>query len=250
MLHVLNGFEDKYAEAHSFQRQPGESCVYRRPMGQTRAHIDLGPPMDHRTASRRSHLDSDPPERRASAKARGPSRLLLLLKNLWARPLGLQRQGRGLKLVLVERRRPPSPDEPPKLALIRSELRERLLGHKHVHAAQVMRHLALVHDEIGRAGWPGVEVLPGSVLGLAMVQAEMLASEAPSRVMTYVIERLRIFKVAADVREERDLREKREKRAAAVRAADAAEPVESGLDEPAGWARSLPTPLVIPHRLA
>lgn len=207
--------------------------------------------MDHRTASRRSHLDADPPERRAAANVRGLSRALRLLKNLWARPLGVQRQGQGLKLVLVERRRAPSPDEPPKLAQIRTELRERLLGHKHAHAAQVMRHLALVHDEIGRAGWPGVQVLPGSVLGLAMVQAEMLASEGPSRVMTYVIERLRIFKVAADVREERALREKR---AAAVRAAhaaaDAAEPVDSGLYEPAGWAPSLPSPMVIPHRLA
>ncbi len=218
--------------------------------------------MEHRTASRRSHIDADPPERRASAKARGLSRLLLLLKNLWARPLGLQRRGKGVKLVLVERRRPPSPDEPPKLARIRAELRERLLNHKHAHAAQVMRHLALVHDELGRAGWPGVEVLPGSALGLAMVQAEMLASEGPSPVLSHVIERLRIFKVAADVREERALRLKREKRAAEVLASvPPAEPdppetetetetEPSGFNEVAAWARPLPLPVVIPQRNA
>ena len=212
--------------------------------------------MDHRTASRRSHIDADPPERRASAKARGLSRLLLLLKNLWARPLGLQRQGQGLKLVLVERRRPPSPNEPPKLAQIRTELRERLLNHKHAHAAQVMRHLALVHDELGRAGWPGVEVLPGSTLGLAMVQAEMLASEGPSPVLSHVIERLRIFKVAADVREERALRQKRAKRAAEALASvppaepEPAEAEPSGFGEVAGWARPLPLPVVIPQRNA
>jgi hypothetical protein len=167
--------------------------------------------MDNRSAPRRGNLDEGQPERRASANPSRLSRVLRLLKNLWARPLGLQRQGLGLKVVLVERRRPPSPDEPPKLPQIRAALRERLLNHKHAHAAQVMRHLALVHDELGRAGWPGVEALPATVLGLATVQAEMLASEGHSSVMSHLVERLRIIKVAADVREER------EKRAAAAR---------------------------------
>ena len=212
--------------------------------------------MDNRTASRKGNFEGDPPERRASTKPRGLSRVLLLLKNLWARPLGLQRQGRGVRLVLVERRRPRSPDEPPKLAQIRAELRERLLGHKHAHAAQVMRHLARVHDELGRSGWPGVEGLPGPVLGLAMVQAEMLASEGPSTLMLHVIERLRIFKVAADVRDEREKREQREQRAAVACAeappvdAETAERDESGFGETAAWAKPLPAPVVIPSRNA
>jgi hypothetical protein len=39
-----------------------------------------------------------------------------------------------------------------------------------------MRHLALVHDELGSAGWLRVERLPAQVIGMATVQAEMLAS--------------------------------------------------------------------------
>lgn len=211
--------------------------------------------MDKRSASRRGDHDENQPERRASGKVRGMSRALNLLKNLWARPLGLQRRGPVLKLVLVERRRPPSPDEPPKLAQIRSELRERLLGqnhaHAHAHAAQVMRHLARVHDELGRAGWPAVEVLPAQVLGLATVQAEMLASVGPSAVMVHLVERLRIFKVAADVREERGLRQAHAARARTAVSADAAEapaPVEADDDEDTGrWTGPVPLPEVVPE---
>jgi hypothetical protein len=207
--------------------------------------------MDKRSDPRRDDREVDRPERRASGRARGLSRALHLLKNLWARPLGMERRGRGLRVVLVERRRPPSPDEPPKMAQIRSEMRERLLGHKHAHAAQVMRHLALVHDELGRTGWPGVEGLTAQVLGMATVQAEMLASEAPSVVMSHLIGRLHIFKVAADVREERRLREERAALARSTlpgMSTETSEPAEARIEEDTGtWDGPVPVPVVIPE---
>ena len=191
---------------------------------------------------RRGLRDDGQPDRRASTDRSGVSRALSVFKNLWARPLGVQRQGYGVKLVLVDRRRPPSPDAPPPLSEVRAELRQRLLGHKFAHAAQVMRHLAVVHDELGRSGWAGVESLPVQVLGMAVVQAEMLASEAPSRSMALVIEHLRIFKVAAEVRRER------EARAPVTVPPVAAEPApkDSGPDDgDHTWAGPVPVPEVI-----
>lgn len=217
--------------------------------------------MDKRSSLRTRDRDSGEVERRASTRRRGMARVVHWLKNLWARPVGVQREGRGLKLVLVERRRRRLTDEPPKLTQVRAELRERLLGQQHAHAAAVMRHLARVHDELGGAGWPGVESLPAQVLGMALVQAEMLAGEGPSVEMSHLIERLRIFKVAAGVREERERRQAREARqrdtAPGVAAGDAADaaavgasaPVDSGFEGSTGhWTGPVPTPLVIPDR--
>jgi len=60
----------------------------------------------------------------------------------------------------------------------------------------------LVHDELGRTGWPGVEAFPVRVVGKARIQAEMLASLEPSTVLGAFIERLRLVEVAARLREE------------------------------------------------
>ena len=198
--------------------------------------------MDNFDPSRRGFHDDDRPDRRASTHRGGLSRVLGLLKNLWARPLGVQRQGYGVKVVLVDRRRPPSPDAPPPLSQIRADLRERLLGQKFAQAAQVMRHLAVVHDELGRSGWAGVESLPVQVLGMAVVQAEMLASEGPSRSMTEIVERLRIFKVAAEVRKER---EARAPITAPAVATDLASKDAGSDDDGRSWVGPVPVPEVI-----
>lgn len=204
--------------------------------------------MEYRTPSRRISHDEERPERRAPTRRQGLLRVLDVLRNLWVRPLGLRRQGYGVKVVLVDRRRTPSPDAPPPLSQVRAELRERLLGHKLAHAAQVMRHLAVVHDELGRSGWAGVEALPAQVLGMAVVQAEMLASEGPSRSMALIVERLRIFKVAADVRREREARARTTVPAVADVLDVAAEalPKDAGFDEDGrSWAGPVPVPLVV-----
>lgn len=138
------------------------------------------------------------------------------MKGLLGRPLAVERRGLQLHLTLVERRRPPEVIEAEALQQLRTELRARLLGHQMNHAAVVMRHLGVVHDVLGREGWAGVGELNSQVLGRALVQAQMLATEEASPQLAHLIERLQLLKVAATVREDRD----------GTRPADAANPME------------------------
>jgi hypothetical protein len=73
-------------------------------------------------------------------------------------------------------------------------------------AAQLMRHLVCVHDELGRKGWTGVGALPASVLRLALVQADMLADGDTAPPLSLFIDQLRLLQVAAELREERQSR--------------------------------------------
>lgn len=154
-------------------------------------------------------------DRRTAPGNRGVAGRWRRLKGLLVRPLGLERRGLWIRLVLVDRRRAPEEEDlSPSLQHLRDELRARLLAHELEGAAQVMRHLAFVHDELGRRGWSGVEDLPGEVLAKARLQAQMLASEEPSPTLGLIIERLQVLQVAAEVRAERKTR---------LRAQDAAE---------------------------
>jgi hypothetical protein len=141
-------------------------------------------------------------DRRATPGAKGPAGLLRRLRGVLARPLRLQRQDGRLRLVLVDRRQARSPDAPPSLPDSRDELRARLMLDGNEQTAHVMRHLVRVHDALGRGGWPAVEALPAQVLGMALVQAEMLASDEPTAALAMIIEHLRLSKVAAELREE------------------------------------------------
>jgi hypothetical protein len=141
-------------------------------------------------------------DRRAAPGAKGAVGFLRRLKGVLARPLELQRQDGRLRLVLVDRRRARPADGPPSLSASRDELRALLMLHGNEQATGVMRHLVLVHDELGRRGWPGVEALPAQVLNMALVQADMLASDEPTEALTMIIDHLRIAKVAAELREE------------------------------------------------
>lgn len=142
-------------------------------------------------------------DRRAAADATGPLVALRRLKGLMSRPLGLQRRDGQLRLVLVDRRRTDRPDRPPTLEDLRAELGDRIMAHEATHAAHVMRHLVQVHEALGGGGWRGVEALPAEVLHKALAQAELLASAETSPAILQVVERLRLTKVAADLREER-----------------------------------------------
>lgn len=104
---------------------------------------------------------------------------------------------------LVDRQRAPASDRPPSLAQLCAELQARLLAHEGDAGAIVMRHLVLVHDALGHKGWPGVESLPRKVLGMTLLEAEMMAAHEPSPLLKIVIERLCAIKFAAEVREER-----------------------------------------------
>lgn len=142
-------------------------------------------------------------DRRAPPDAKGAPVALRKMKGVLSRPLGFERRGSQLHVVLVERRRTPTSELPPSLEEQRTELRERLLSNENDQAAKVMRHLVFVHDELGRKGWHGVELLPAHVIGKAIMQAELLASQEPSKVLASITEKLRLLKVSADVREER-----------------------------------------------
>ncbi len=160
-----------------------------------------GPVFTHPT-TRDSHGLAPIKDRRATSGAKGAAGFLRRLRAVLARPLRLQRQDGRLRLVLVDRRQARPLDGPPSLPVSRDELRALLLVIGDEHTAHVMRHLVRVHDELGRGGWPAVEALPGRVLGLALVQAEMLSSDEPTEALAMIIEHLRLAKVAAELREE------------------------------------------------
>ncbi|MDO9313104.1 MAG: hypothetical protein Q7T97_00985 [Burkholderiaceae bacterium] len=126
-----------------------------------------------------------------------------IVKGALGRPLRVERRGLQFHLVLGDRRRTPRSVDPLSVTQMCAELRERLLVHEHDHAAEVMRHLVFVHDVLGRKGWDAIEALPARTIGKALVQAEMLVSQQGSQALTRLIERLRVLKVAADLRDER-----------------------------------------------
>jgi hypothetical protein len=149
---------------------------------------------------RKGFRHSPPSDHPAGAERRGnPGRLQSML----GRPLRLERRGGHLHVVLVDRRCPSRTDPAVAMTLLRTELSDLLLAHQHDHAAQVMRHLVAVHDELGRRGWAGVGSFPARVLRMALTQAEMLASEEDSPMLVEVVDRLRACHVAAGLREER-----------------------------------------------
>ncbi|MFM9915343.1 MAG: hypothetical protein ACKVOX_06015 [Rhizobacter sp.] len=142
-------------------------------------------------------------ERRGTPSDPGILDKLRMVKGALGRPLRVVRRGHQFHLVLVDRRRAPRSVAPLSVTQMCAELRERLLVHEHDHAAEVMRHLVFVHDVLGRKGWEAVEGLPARTIGKALVQAEMLVSQQGSQALSKLIERLRVLKVAANLRDER-----------------------------------------------
>lgn len=134
---------------------------------------------------------------------RGRAGSVRWLKALLGRPLALDKRGQKLHVTLVERRRSPEIIQAESLARLREELRVRLLGQEHHHAATAMRHLVFVHDVLGRQGWPGVQAMGSRVLAKAQVQAQMLAQRESSRRLVQFVDRLRMLQAAAEAREER-----------------------------------------------
>ena len=119
------------------------------------------------------------------------------------RPLALENGDGGPRIVLVERRKARDANDRVPTAQMCEELRSRLLGHELENATRVMRHLVLVHDQLTSKGWAGVEALPSRVLGLAVIQAQMLTTHEPSLALAQLSDRLRVAKVAVELREER-----------------------------------------------
>jgi hypothetical protein len=160
--------------------------------------------MPIRSSIRKPPHGTEVADRRAAADA--PGGTLRRLKALLSRPRRIERHGHRLQLVLVERRRPAPERHALSLAALRADLRERLLAYRHDHAAHVMRHLAFVHDELGRSGWPGVAALPIRVISKALVQLDMLVSRQGSARLSLLAERLRTLHDAAERRGRRTVR--------------------------------------------
>lgn len=136
---------------------------------------------------------------------RGRSGGVRWVKGLLGRSLTLERRGAHLHLTLVDRRRPPEVIEADALKALRAEIRAHLQEHENRHAAAVMRHLVLVLDVLGRKGWAGVGAMASRMLHKAQIQAQMLATERPSRRLSELTSRLNLLQMAASVREDQGL---------------------------------------------
>jgi hypothetical protein len=180
--------------------------------------FDGAPVRESAVKTRDSRMPTNPParkgprtppvrDRRAAATADGNSGPLRGLKSILGRPIALERRDGRLHVVLAERRRAAPLDQAPSPSQLCEELSARLLAHDPEHLDQKMRPLLLVHEALGRKGWPGVAALPGPVLSQALAQAEVLADGGSSLRMETLIEGLRPLAGAADLRDERLARE-------------------------------------------
>ena len=142
-------------------------------------------------------MSARPPFRSApqASRAAGPARRgsLRWVREVLTRALRLERPRGPAEPTYAEH----DPDAPLSLVMQqRAELGARLLVHD--PATQVVRHLFIVHDELRNGGWPAVEALPAAVIGRAVVEAEILASDEPSPLLATIIDALRRIKASAD----------------------------------------------------
>lgn len=142
-------------------------------------------------------------DRRAPESARGLGVKLRRFKGLLRQPMGIERRGLQLDLVIVDRRRLPDIHRPPTPAQVREDLRLRLMAIDQNHATHGMRQLIRVHDQLRRKGWAGVQSMSARDLGRALAQSQLLASLEESRPLGLLIEQLRLYQAAAKLREER-----------------------------------------------
>jgi hypothetical protein len=152
--------------------------------------------MQKKQSARRARADIKQKERRLPTHAGPLRRVLRWMAGLLRRPLGFMRNGRGVRLGFVERRR--APPDALEAADLRTDLRSRMLSYPPDHAARMLSHLVQVHDEFGRAGWAAVTALPPTVLDKALFQAQMLLRDGSSPPLKKLIERLRALQPARD----------------------------------------------------
>ena len=124
------------------------------------------------------------------------ARSLRWVKEVLSRSMRLQhRHGRGPSSAAGKA------DVTPEVALLleqRADLGARLLVHD--PATQLVRNLFVIHDELGKGGWAGVQALPMSLVGRALTEAQLLNVQEPSELLTTIIESLRSIKTTAEAR--------------------------------------------------
>jgi len=134
----------------------------------------------------------------AAAAKRGSLRWV---RDVLGRSIKLEQRKNPLQAARVDPRG--EPDEAMSLLMQqRAELGARLLVHD--PATQIVRNLFIVHDELRANGWTGVDNLPIKVISRAFTEAQILAVDEPSDVLTTIVDKLREVKAAAEARAARE----------------------------------------------
>ncbi|MEO8524521.1 MAG: hypothetical protein ABI460_07370 [Caldimonas sp.] len=132
------------------------------------------------------------------------------VRDVLGRSIRLEQRRNPLQAASVDPKRAPAAVQPPTLLMQqRAELGARLLVHD--PATQTVRNLFAVYDELDSGGWAGIRELPLTVMSRGLAEAEMLATDEPSSVLTTIIEGLRELAVAAERRAEHRAHEARER---------------------------------------
>jgi hypothetical protein len=138
------------------------------------------------------------------------ARSLRWVKEVLTRSMHLeQRRSRGPAAAAEKGRGPAVTPEAALLLEQRADLGARLLVHD--PATQLVRNLFVIHDELGKRGWPGVEALPLTLVGRALTEAELLNLQEPSALLATIIETLRSVKTTAEARAAQALQDKLER---------------------------------------
>lgn len=144
----------------------------------------------------RAHPVEDGGAAPASKEKRGSLRWV---SDVLGRSIRLEQRRNQLHVTLADPKRGPAAEQPLTLLMQqRAELGARLLVHD--PATQTVRNLFVVYDELDSRGWAGIGVLPLTVMSRGLAEAEMLATDEPSSVLSTIIEGLRELTVAAEKR--------------------------------------------------
>ena len=147
------------------------------------------------------------------------ARSLRWVKDVLSRSIHLEHKRSHGPAATAEKGRGPAVDSATALLLEqRADLGARLLVHD--PATQLVRNLFVIHDELGKRGWAGVEALPLSLVGRALTEAEILHLQEPSSLLTTIIETLRSIKISAEARAAQGVQEALEQRMGARAAGD------------------------------
>ena len=138
------------------------------------------------------------------------ARSLRWVKDVLTRSMRLeQRRSHGPAAAADKERGAPVSPEAALLLEQRADLGARLLTHD--PATQLVRNLFVLHDELGKRGWAGVESLPLSLVDRALTEAELLHLQERSSHLAGIIATLRSIKATVEARAAQALQEKLER---------------------------------------
>jgi len=136
---------------------------------------------------------------RRTKTTRMAARSLRWVKDVLSRSMRLEHKRSDGAATSAEKGHGPADDPGTTLLLEqRADLGARLLVHD--PATQLVRNLFVIHDELGKRGWAGVEALPLILVGRALTEAEILHLQEPSSLLTTIVETLRSIKITAEAR--------------------------------------------------